>query len=188
MKKIILTMLFIFLCVGMASAQSALDEYKARVSKSSTASTQRSSQRPNTTVSGVPAGAIMAFDLGGRCPSGWTPWEQAAGRVIVGTGNTEGESYDNNQIGGAARTTIPAESIEKGKTMMSGITLKVQENKTPPYVLVADTSVVLEECINREKHCTRYPPRPFTIEVGNDDADLFDNRQPFIALTYCRKN
>src|ERR1051326_1157397 len=33
----------------------------------------------------MPTGAVLAFNLG-ACPTGWTPFTQAAGRAIIGTG------------------------------------------------------------------------------------------------------
>ncbi len=34
---------------------------------------------------GVPAGAVVAFDIREGCPDGWEPFDQAVGRTIVGS-------------------------------------------------------------------------------------------------------
>ena len=171
MKNIILSIMLLIICTGLAMAQSYRDE-----------------GRSSTNGAGVPTGAVMPFDLGGRCPAGWSKWNSGAGRVIVGTGKYDGENYTNKQTGGEAKSTIYANNVQKGFVTMSGLTVKVKENQTPPYVLIADTSTYSEECVDRTKHCPRYPSKPFSVEVGEDEAEQFDNRQPFIALTYCRKN
>ena len=180
-KTIALTVAIIMAFTGLAMAQSAYDEYKIRTRG------ERTSTSSASTAS-VPSGAVMAFDLRGKCPSGWSQWDKASGRVIIGTGTRDGENYKNYQIGGTAKTTVSADNISKGKTEMNSMSVKVRENQSPPFVAVADTSVVSKECINQEKHCTRYPTRPYTISIGRDDAEELDIRQPFIALTYCRKN
>jgi hypothetical protein len=183
MKKIILLTTIMITIASMAMAQSALDEYKARTGKSA-----KSSASEKATTAEIPKGAIMAFDLRGQCPSGWSRWKKAAGRVIVGAGSHNGENYNHNQTGGQAKSEIKAENIKRGLITMSGLSVKVKENQTPPYVMGADTSIAIQDCINRDKHCPRYPEKPYTAEIGSDDVEPFDNMQPFIALTYCRKN
>lgn len=187
MKKLILTISLILAFSGGVNAQSALEDYQIRTGKAVTKISATTSSATTNVIAAVPSGAVMAFDLGGRCPNGWSKWSRANGRVIIGSGSYDGERYNDRQIGGENKTTISAENIKKGPAQISSMSLKVKENKTPPYVAVADTSVVSKECINREKHCSRYPPRPYTVQIGSDDAEPVENRQPFIALTYCRK-
>jgi hypothetical protein len=45
------------------------------------------------TVGGLPAGAVVAFDLPNGCPDGWTMFDRAISRVIVGSvaGRSAGE-------------------------------------------------------------------------------------------------
>lgn len=50
---------------------------------------------------GVPAGAVMAFDLS-TCPTGWTAFTAAANRNVVGVGT----SYTLGQTGGEASHTL----------------------------------------------------------------------------------
>ncbi|MCV6599144.1 MAG: hypothetical protein OIF36_01490 [Alphaproteobacteria bacterium] len=182
-NKLLYTILFLLLS-STVKAQSSLDEYRSRISEK----TGRTGALNSSSGESIPSGAVMPFDLGGSCPAGWSVWRKGAGRVIVGTGNRNGSTYRNNQVGGSETTEISAKNIKKERIQLQGISLKVKEDKTPPYVMVADTSVVSEECIDRQKHCTRYPPRPYTIDLGNSDAEPVNNMQPFIALTYCKKN
>lgn len=181
-NKLLYTILFLVLSTTVR-AQSSLDEYRSRIS-------EKTGKKGFATEAsdGIPSGAIMAFDLNGSCPGGWSIWRKGAGRVIVGAGSRNGSTYRNNQVGGSETTEITANNIKKERVQLQGISLKVKEDKTPPYVMVADTSVVSKECIDREKHCTRYPPRPYTIDLGSDTAEPVNNMQPFISLTYCRKN
>lgn len=185
MKKIILTIAITAGLTSLAMAN-ALDEYRARTGRAPVQN--NNNQVEQVIIPSVPTGAIMAFDLGGSCPAGWTKWNKAAGRVIVGTGTRDEENYKNYQVGGKAKSTVSTNNIAKGRMEIETISLKVKEDQSPPYVSVADTSVVAKECINREKHCTRYPTRPYTIDLGSENAEPMDLRQPFIALTYCRKD
>lgn len=45
------------------------------------------------TVGIIPSGAVMAFDLPGDCPSGWTPFNTANERFIIGASRTVGGAY-----------------------------------------------------------------------------------------------
>lgn len=182
MKKIILSTIIMIMLMSSSFAKTAAEEYEEMTGKKVPVS-----EKTTTIVAAVPSGAVMAFDLGGKCPSGWSKWAKANGRVIVGTGKRDGETYKNNQIGGKAKAVISANNIGTGRTEIQTMSIKVRENQSPPYVAVSDTSVVSKECVNREKHCTRFPTRPYTVDMGRDDADPFDNRQPFVALTYCKK-
>src|SRR4051812_47573855 len=40
-------------------------------------------------VGGVPPGAVMAFDLPAGCPAGWSAFEHAAGRAVIGTATAQ---------------------------------------------------------------------------------------------------
>ncbi len=179
MKKILWVITIMFICAGLATAQSTLEE---------TTNNRTERRSRESTAPAVPSGAIMAFDLNGRCPSGWSTWKKGAGRVIIGSGKLDGVKYNNQETGGEAKAFISANNIKKGMVEMTGLSMKVKENQTPPYVMGADTSVAIKECVDRDKHCPRYPPRPYTVEMGSDNADPFDNRQPYIAMTYCKKN
>lgn len=54
----------------------------------------------------VPNGAIMAFDSVQGCPSGWTNYSVAAGRVIIGAGQGPGLASRSPQEQGGAETHI----------------------------------------------------------------------------------
>jgi len=182
MKKIIIFAIALMISNSVL-AQSALEEYRSRqISIDDT-----SVSGAENTISSVPSGAVMAFDLGGNCPAGWTLWKPAAGRVVIGSGSLDNINYKTRDYGGNNNLVITPKNIERGRTVISGLALKIKEDKTAPYVMVADTSVVTKKCIDREEHCTRYPPRPYTIDFGEEKADPADNRQPYVVLTYCKK-
>jgi len=52
-------------------------------------------------VAGVPSGAVMPFDLA-SCPSGWSSYNSAQNRTIVGSGG----SYGRGSTGGASTVTL----------------------------------------------------------------------------------
>ena len=41
-------------------------------------------------LNGVPKGTVAAFDLSDGCPDGWKPFDDAAGRFIIGAGQGKG--------------------------------------------------------------------------------------------------
>ncbi len=66
---------------------------------------------PTASLGGVPSGAVMFFNLG-ACPSGWTEYTAARGRVVVGTplsgtnATTSGVALTN--LGARTITDVPA--------------------------------------------------------------------------------
>jgi hypothetical protein len=52
--------------------------------------------------SGVPAGAIMAFDLT-VCPAGWSEYTQARGRFLRGIDNGAGNDPDGTRVAGSVQ-------------------------------------------------------------------------------------
>ncbi len=61
--------------------------------------------------SGVPSGAVLAFDLA-DCPAGWEPYTAGAGRVIVGSGEGAGlSSRSVGDKGGNELVTLTEENL-----------------------------------------------------------------------------
>jgi hypothetical protein len=129
----------------------------------------------------VPAGAVMAFDLG-ACPNGWSPLAEAAGRVVVGAGP------------GLARGATPGEDF---------VTLSVAQMPSHGHgVNDPGHAHNVNNTINYN-----IPPTfggggqgigQATIASGVSGTGIsiqetgggqrFDNRQASLALLYCKKN
>jgi hypothetical protein len=130
----------------------------------------------NVTVSSMPTGTVIAFD-GASCPTGWSAYTQAEGRVIVGVngaGNTDkdGAPLTNRTLsstGGRelASVTIPAAKTNAGAGIPSdGDVLAVPSG---PANRIYKTPDVLDTFAH----------------IGDGDND---NMPPFITLKYCRKD
>jgi hypothetical protein len=63
-------------------------------------------------VGGVPSNAIVAFDIRSKCPTGWSDFESAAGRVIVAAGKGNGLTQRDFGIsGGKESITLTLDQI-----------------------------------------------------------------------------
>ncbi|MBZ9673971.1 DUF3352 domain-containing protein [Mesorhizobium sp. ES1-3] len=63
-------------------------------------------------VNGVPAGAIMAFDLSDTCPDGWAPFNDVSGRFIVGSGKgTDLTEHVFRNIGGREEQSLTVDQL-----------------------------------------------------------------------------
>ena len=156
---------------------------------------------PNAT-SGIPAGAVMAFDLD-SCPSGWSEMPSLTGRTIVGTG-TYSNSDPNEKIG---TTTYSRGNIGGLAYYVMSIGQMPKHNHPIRYGSVLDdgdsdyaangyrTSAVEFDWINSgagplggyfgANGDTKGPFANTKYAGGNAPTD---NRQPYYALKYCRKN
>lgn len=119
----------------------------------------------------IPTGAVMAFDIpGGTCPAGWSQYAAADGRVIIGTTPVGGAiNYNLGDSGGTAMLTLnttnmPSHNHLFGQTASQGVTAG---GVTIDYVKPAPQTLI-------------------TSSTG--DGQPFDNRQPWRALLYCKKD
>ena len=112
----------------------------------------------------VPKGAVMAFDLD-QCPKGWTAMSEAAGRFVVGV-NTEGSNgqskYSLGETGG--RVDIPSEGAHKHAREEFG--------RGPSKRWFGD---------DNEDNAFR------NASDGKHSHDG-ENRPPYLALLYCRRD
>jgi hypothetical protein len=60
----------------------------------------------------IPSGAVLAFDLPGGCPEGWSSFQDASGRSIIGEGKGVGLSKRNYRAaGGEEKHTLTISEI-----------------------------------------------------------------------------
>lgn len=125
-------------------------------------------------LSSIPAGAVMAFDLS-ACPTGWTELVSARGRTIVGL-NPGDASFDTRGETGGEKTH----------------TLTVAEMPSHRHTIT----------IIKGAYHTGRPDYPGYLGHGNYNANVAEtftgnndggnqphnNLQPYIAFIYCKKN
>ncbi|MEX0917250.1 MAG: hypothetical protein WDZ90_01900 [Candidatus Paceibacterota bacterium] len=59
---------------------------------------------------GLPSGAVMPFNRS-SCPSGWSSFGAGDGRVLIGVGSADGETYSLGDTGGEADVTLTVSQI-----------------------------------------------------------------------------
>ncbi len=120
-------------------------------------------------VGNVPSGAITAFSLTTTCPSGWSDYASAEGRVIIGVGTLGSDSYGLGNIGGEARH-------------------KLTVNEMPSHIHRADTwhSGGGSRFGGGNSGTKDGTNSAWTNSTGGDQSH--ENRPPYIALKYCQKD
>ena len=123
----------------------------------------------------VPAGAVMAFNLG-SCPSGWTDYSAAAGRNIVGYGSGTGLT---------PRTTIGQTGGEEKHTMTT------TELATHSHALSPNPGAVYSRYRVQFNSGTSYfaDGAPGGTSIGNTGGSSpFNVMDPYVVLRYCQKS
>lgn len=124
---------------------------------------------------GMPAGAVMAFDLA-SCPAGWSAYTAANGRNIIGTG-TSGTAGAVNHVRGDATTGVGGE--EKHTQLISE--MPNHDHSLNWRNLTAGgasyTFPVVEKDLNNP-----------TVTGTKGGGSPFNVMDPYIALLYCKKS
>jgi hypothetical protein len=132
--------------------------------------------------SGIPSGAIMAFDLA-SCPGGWTEYMNARGRTIVGSGVSVNKDMNNVNLttraldttGGEEKHTLTVSQLPPFSVTSNfpySFTISLPADTSGMYSAghgVADGSITLT-----------------SNSVGGGQAHSI--MQPYIAQLYCEKD
>lgn len=128
-------------------------------------------------VGGVPSGAVAAFDREG-CPDGWSPFVDAAGRVILGVGQGEGLSRRRYR-----EMSSPVESVRlteshipahQHETLVGLVEVGAFGNGPSRRAVIGrDMGPVAATALSSSYG--RNPPEAFSI------------MPPFVALQFCKK-
>jgi hypothetical protein len=125
--------------------------------------------------SDLPMGTVMAFDLD-TCPSSWTPFKPATGRVIIGQGNSYEGILDKDYRG--EKLTARAFHESGGSEVYN--------------IEIADFPADLKSVSVQPSASDAYAP----LLITSSASKFRDARErnlpkggmpPFYALTYCRK-
>lgn len=114
----------------------------------------------------IPTGAIMAFDLD-DCPVGWSQYGDAAGRTIVGITPAAGIPVVGGAAANAGEISFPAGTGDAQATTTASVTYSR-----------GDFGGSIE----------RSDSDPLFNGADGETLAFFENRDPYIALMYCRKN
>lgn len=138
------------------------------------------SQLTNLQKNMIPKGTVAAFDLR-QCPTGWSSFDDGAGRVIIGVG--EGKDLTARspwEKGGKEKVALSVDEMPKHK---HGATPTVKGNGFSPKGNTWKGG-------GSPSGAYTGHPSPIQLEVAIDDngkSKPHENMPPFIALTLCRK-
>ncbi len=124
---------------------------------------------------GLPSGAVVSFNMA-SCPSGWSEFTNAKGRVVVGR-NKDDSSFNGLRETGGAKThkltvaQMPSHThAESGGRCTSGCDgWYGAYSRDPVHYLYTPAS-----------------KKALTASTGSSSAH--NNLQPYIALLYCQKD
>lgn len=131
---------------------------------------------------GVPTGAVIAFDLPGACPEGWEAFGDAAGRAIVGAGagtlDAAGEpltSRNYREHGGKERHAL---TLAELPAHSHGRDLEYWYHGGPRVVLFDEDQPGAPDQKNGFRKA----------RFGSaGEGQAHETMSPFIALYYCKK-
>ena len=123
----------------------------------------------------IPKGAVVAFQLP-ECPDGWSPYEEAAGRTVIGVG--EGDDLTAralNEMGGAETVKLETKHMPAHSHF--------PESKDASFIVFLREKVGNMKSNPKEDSWWNYDSK--TREAGEDKPH--ENMPPFVALLYCRR-
>ena len=139
---------------------------------------------PSSSTSGSSAGAVVAFN-GSSCPSGWSRFEPATGRSIIGVGN--------NGIAGSQEYLLGAQG--------GNSSIVQQVNQMPAHTHVLNNGQGYAKTLNSigTKNCNGIEGCNNGLNFANNASFSYPNikvaggaamniMNPYIVLTYCKKN
>jgi hypothetical protein len=123
---------------------------------------------------GVPSNSVVAFDLRDKCPSGWSPFNDANGRFIVGAGKGEGLTVRS--------------FAQTGGNETHALTIRQMPAHTHPYI---DWAGGPGSCTFSGCNGTGGDQKKTTSPAGgteNGTTEPFELLPPFLALRMCKKD
>jgi hypothetical protein len=145
-----------------------------------------------TTVSVIPAGAVIAFNLE-ACPTGWTEYKPAYGRFIRGV-DKSGEKTDpdgQRKPGGEQGDAI--RNINGTLSGVQGASSKAWDWGFRPGTNGAFTVTVNKEIVRYNKYAGDYTPpdgvgRDAVFDASKVVPTAEENRPKNVSLLYCQKD
>ena len=145
-------------------------------------------QGPAGSAAAFPLGAVVAFDAK-ACPSGWAPFNDAMGRVIVGANPTMNgaKNLDQNGIALTERTFPASGGVETNMLSADQLPSKILE-VGGGFKLIAIPSNTSPNTGVNAIAITNYPagPIPLQTNLNSGNERPINNMPPFIVLTFCK--
>lgn len=150
--------------------------------------------------SGIPSGAVMAFNLS-TCPTGWSSYNDAIWRTIIGVGNGAGSNTSLGNIWG--EKSAPAISATHNLTANVTWYVKIASKTATSWsVAVSDNAVLnkwggtaanIYSASSTTADTNIWPLQSFSGAISwwisiSWWGTAPDNMQPYVALLYCVKN
>lgn len=127
----------------------------------------------------IPEKTVAAFNLA-ACPSGWSAFTSANGRVIVGTGTFDGETYTLREAGGKAAYRLSVDELPPHDHDLRSVGLRMVRKAD------GDKHGWFQGLKDESAYDSAERPDQRTRKEGRGKP--LDNRQPYLALLYCIKN
>jgi hypothetical protein len=125
----------------------------------------------------IPQGAVVAFNAT-SCPDGWTPYQHAEGRAILGVGriSPDGPELLLEQVGGARQVALRIQNLpaHKHDTLLAAQREYSEWGQGPARTSVWGTKA-------------DYHETGLTSSVGSETPTPFEILPPYVALRCCRK-
>lgn len=127
-------------------------------------------------VTGIPVGAVMAFDLSTGCPDAWSPVSDLAGRVIVGAHTDRTAEFGYRAIGGEERHKLTDKEMPRHAHGKGREYFYTHSTESPDrFVLKSDAGNENSIGFNKD----------FLYNKGSGEPH--NNMPPYIALYFCKK-
>lgn len=140
------------------------------------------------TASPLLAGAVVAFDRGqrngGACPSGWSLFESAGGRMIVGAGTNTNKDQNGSDLRDYPSL---ADDPEKAVGGQEKVKLKVSEMPKHSHIFT------FSDGTNSPRHVDNSHDE-FGLKNSTENTSVagegqpHDNMPPYVALYFCKKD
>ncbi|QDG74422.1 hypothetical protein [Labrenzia sp. PHM005] len=134
------------------------------------------------------AGAVVAFDRseknGGACPAGWSLFESAGGRMIVGAGTNT-----NKDQNGIPLTDYPSFKDDSTKSIGGEERVTLSVSQIPEHTHAFTFSDGTNSPEHVDKSHNEFGLKNATEQTGPaGEGQSHNNMPPFIALYFCKKN
>ncbi|MHC2086617.1 hypothetical protein [Methylobacterium sp. CM6244] len=146
----------------------------------------------------TPAGAVMAFDLKGGCPSGWQPYYKGAGRFIIGAaGEVEIDNIPGDFTVDKSGNRISQRGFGKSGGRQSheiNIEQMPKHNHDSAIGVGPGTTLGNRFPIDGTQKQTVYGTKEgpavsvMTAYAGKEKPEPIDILPPYVALYFCTKN
>lgn len=139
-----------------------------------------------------PAEAVVAFDRPGGCPEGWTPFEEAQGRTIVGAGRLRVAEIDSGEYlyrhaDGKDDLLLTNKHLPRHQHAYVDVYYTERRDFQPPAITSVDVPDKVGSHGGRDSDNVGWVlPNTMTDFSGSEDQDALNNMQPYIVLYYCK--